>query len=106
VFAEIAYVDDCFARSIFSSSLVAVEKGAVIGFAHALSDGWWGYLSVLVVGEHRRHEGIGGRLIDAVFRHSGGVRLDLVTDEAGDFYRGRPHTAFEGFRLYRAPRSR
>jgi putative FmdB family regulatory protein len=26
-----------------------------------------------------------------VFRHSGVVRLDLVTDEAGDFYRARPH---------------
>jgi ribosomal protein S18 acetylase RimI-like enzyme len=47
--------------------LVAAEKGAVIDRAHALSDGWRGYLSVLVVGEHRRHEGIGGRLIDAMF---------------------------------------
>jgi hypothetical protein len=37
-------------------------------------------MSVLVVGEHCRHEGIGGRLIDAMFRHSGVVRLDLVTD--------------------------
>ncbi|RDI49030.1 GNAT family N-acetyltransferase [Nocardia mexicana] len=81
----------------------AIDDIAVVGFAHALSDGWWGYLSLLLVAEHRRREGIGVRLVKELFRRSGVTRLDLITDEASEFYRSRPHTSFEGFRLY--PRS-
>ncbi|MBB5911601.1 GNAT superfamily N-acetyltransferase [Nocardia transvalensis] len=89
-------------RAPGSLTLVAVD-GDVLGFAHALSDGWWGYLSLLLVAEPYRGRGVGGHLIAEVFRRSGVTRLDLVTDEAGEYYRDRPHTTFDGFRLY--PRS-
>ncbi|KAA8886312.1 GNAT family N-acetyltransferase [Nocardia colli] len=95
---------DAALRSPGAVTLVATSGGAVIGFAHALSDGWWGYLSLLLVADGHRGKGIGGRLVEEIFRCSGVTRLDLVSDEASEFYRSRPHCAFDGFRLYPTPR--
>lgn len=81
-------------------TLVAVDEGGVVGFAHALSNGWWGYLSLLLVAESHRGAGLGRRLVAEVFRAGGITRLDLLTEDAGGFYRSLPHKTLDGFRVY------
>ncbi|TVT59322.1 GNAT family N-acetyltransferase [Amycolatopsis rhizosphaerae] len=84
-------------------TLVAVDAGAVVGFAHALTDGLRLYLAEIVTVARRRREGIARRLIGELFERSGVARVDLLTDTADAFYATFPHRRFSGFRLYSPP---
>ena len=57
------------------TALVAVDGDTVVGFARALGDGVFnGYLSMLVVDEARRGQGIGRALVERVM----GSNLDMT----------------------------
>jgi ribosomal protein S18 acetylase RimI-like enzyme len=82
-------------------TVVAVEDRQVLGFIQMLSDGHIeAFISLLLVDHERRGQGIGRRLVETAFRHSGAQRVDLVTDSAPEFYRAFAHHEFAGFRLY------
>lgn len=50
--------------------------------------------------EPRRRQGIARRLVTAAFEASGAQRLDLLTDDAHDFYRSFDSKEKSGFRIY------
>jgi ribosomal protein S18 acetylase RimI-like enzyme len=80
---------------------VATSDGAVVGFAQILSDGVaQAYLAQVGVLPSWRRNGIATRLITAAFNASGAQRLDLLTDDAQDFYRSFAHREKAGFRIY------
>jgi len=83
-------------------TVVAVDGGAVVGFATMLSDGEiQAYLSLLVVSEDRRREGIGRRLVQTAFARAGGLRVDVLAEDGSeDFYAAMPHRRMAGFRVY------
>jgi hypothetical protein len=86
-------------------AVVALDDQEVIGFAFAIVDGGAldAYLSLLVVAEHRRREGVARLLIAEVFRRTGVERLDLLAEPGSeDFYDTFPHRRFAGYRLYPA----
>ena len=83
-------------------SVVAVEDGAVVGFAWALTDGEiTSYLSELVVAPELRGQRIGARLIEAIFARCGTARLDLLAEDGSEgFYERLLHRRLPGFRVY------
>jgi ribosomal protein S18 acetylase RimI-like enzyme len=89
----------CIAPGVHT--VVATEADEVIGFAQAFTDGEAAsYLSQVAVAEPHRRRGIGRLLVEEVFRRTDAARMDLVTDEAADFYRSFPHKEWTGFRIY------
>jgi ribosomal protein S18 acetylase RimI-like enzyme len=81
--------------------MVAMEGETVAGFAQLQSDGEiQAHLSLLAVAPAFRRRGLGRALIVRALREAGGERLDLLTDDAQDFYASLPHVRFAGFRLY------
>ncbi|HEY9293415.1 MAG TPA: GNAT family N-acetyltransferase [Microlunatus sp.] len=82
-------------------AFVAVADGTVIGFAQVLSDGVvQAYLSLVGVLESWRRQGVARRLVIAAFEASGARRLDLLTDDAFEFYRSFEFKEKSGFRIY------
>lgn len=84
------------------TTVVALDDGVVVGFAELFSDGEiQAYLATMAVDETRRGRGIGRSLVNEALRLAGGERIDLLSeDDALDFYRGFPHAAKPGIRLY------
>lgn len=82
-------------------AFVAVTDGGVIGFAQVLTDGAvQANLALVGVLEPWRRQGIARRLVVAAFDASGAQRLDLLTDDAQDFYRSFAYREKSGFRIY------
>ena len=83
------------------TTVVAIEQGLVLGFAQLLSDGEiQAYLALIAVAPHLRRQGVGRQLLDLGLREAGGMRIDLLTEEAGGFYAALRHRRLAGYRLY------
>ena len=84
------------------TTVVAVEGDTTLGFAQIQSDGHiQAHLSMVVVAESHRRQGIGRKLIEKAFSRAGGKRVDLVTDTADDFYHSFKHQDhWHGYRIY------
>ena len=90
-------------------TLVATEGRKVLGFAHMMGDGRvQAHLAAVVVGRRHRRRGIGRRLVTEAFKRLGGKWLNVITDDADDFYRSFAHEEWHGYRVYpqRKPRRR
>jgi GNAT superfamily N-acetyltransferase len=84
-------------------TLVAVDESppGVVGFAHALTNGHHAYLSTMVVAPSRRGDGVGRRLVEALFEIAGVQRMDLLSaPESEGFYERLPSQSMAGYRLY------
>lgn len=83
------------------TTMIAVEAGELVGFAQLQSDAEvQAHLSLIAVDAAHRRKGIARELIVQALRAAGGVRIDLITENAEDFYRALPHFRRPGFRLY------
>ncbi|WP_219722089.1 GNAT family N-acetyltransferase [Deinococcus planocerae] len=87
------------------TSLVAVEKGRVLGVAQMLGDGViQAFLVLLVVHPDMRGRGLGRRLVEEACARAGGKRVDLLAEEGAEaFYTRFAHRRKPGFRLYPDP---
>lgn len=83
------------------TTTVAMDQGVVCGFAQVQSDSEiQAHLSVLAVKKSHRRLGVGKELVAICFGKAGGMRLDLVTDDAQGFYESMNHSSKSGFRIY------
>jgi ribosomal protein S18 acetylase RimI-like enzyme len=83
------------------TTIVAAEDGRIIGFAQLQSDGEiQAHLSLIAVDRGFRRRGVARELIALALRAAGGLRIDLITDQATGFYEALPHFPMPGFRLY------
>jgi ribosomal protein S18 acetylase RimI-like enzyme len=102
------YVEDrARAHRVFTApgvvSIVATVDDEVAGFAYFQTDGAiQAHLSLLVINEESRHAGIARKLLAYAFPLLGATRIDLITDNAGGFYRRLSHKEKPGFRIYPA----
>jgi ribosomal protein S18 acetylase RimI-like enzyme len=83
------------------TTMVGVEGGVIAGFAQLISDGEiQAHLSLIAVDPACRRRGLARELIVRALREAGGLRIDLITDTAQEFYASFPHFRLAGFRLY------
>ena len=87
-----------------SVTLVALEDGEPIGFAHTITDGEiQAYLCRLLVSPEHQRRGIGRALVDESLARSGAIRIDLLTTEEGEpLYRSYRHERIPGYRIFPA----
>jgi predicted N-acetyltransferase YhbS len=82
-----------------STTLVAVDAGAVAGLVQLQSDGEiQAHLSALLVGETWRGRGLARRLLREALARAGGMRIDIISS-AESFYRRLGADQRPGFRL-------
>jgi ribosomal protein S18 acetylase RimI-like enzyme len=83
------------------TTIVAVEKEHIAGFAQLQSDGEiQAHLSLIAVDRDFRRKGIARAMIELALKEAGGQRIDLVTDSATNFYQALPHRRMDGFRVW------
>jgi ribosomal protein S18 acetylase RimI-like enzyme len=83
------------------TTMVAVEGDHLLGFAQLQSDGEiQAHLSLIAVDPASRRKGVARELIMLGLREAGGLRVDLLTDTADDFFASLPHFRLNGYRLY------
>jgi ribosomal protein S18 acetylase RimI-like enzyme len=83
------------------TTIVAAEDGAVVGFAQLVSDGEiQAHLSLVAVAPANRRQGLALKMLQEGLARAGGLRIDLITDTAPEFYAALPHRQMQGFRIY------
>ena len=83
------------------TTMVAVDSEKVVGFVQMQSDGLiQAHLSLILVDEDYRRQGVGTHLVKEAFAKSGGERIDLTTEDMPDFYRSFNHKEWFGFRIH------
>jgi ribosomal protein S18 acetylase RimI-like enzyme len=87
-----------------SVTVVALEEGKPIGFAHTITDGEiQAYLCRLLVSPEHQRRGIGRALVDESLARSGAIRMDLLSSpQAEPLYRSYRHDRWPGYRIYPA----
>lgn len=88
-----------------SVTLVAIDEGEPIGFAHTITDGEiQAYLCRLLVSPAHQRRGVGRALVDESLARSGAIRMDLLTTEEGEpLYRSYRHERIPGYRIFPPP---
>jgi ribosomal protein S18 acetylase RimI-like enzyme len=83
------------------TTVVAEDRDEIIGFVQLQSDGEiQAHLSLIAVTSEYRRKGVAREMIVVALRQAGGLRIDLVTESADDFYGSLPHLRLAGYRLY------
>lgn len=83
------------------TTVVALDDGAVVGFAYIQSDGEiQAHLSLIAVAKTHRRRGVARELLQLAIETAGGERIDLISNTAEDFYRSLKHQTWPGFRIY------
>jgi len=83
------------------TTVVADASGRVVGFAQLLSDGEiQAHLSLIAVHADARRQGLAREMLRQALALAGGVRIDLLTDTAPEFYAALPHRRLDGFRIW------
>jgi len=83
------------------TTVVADEAGRVVGFAQLVSDGEiQAHLSLIAVHADARRQGLARQMLRLALAEAGGIRIDLITDTAPEFYAALPHRRMDGFRIW------
>jgi ribosomal protein S18 acetylase RimI-like enzyme len=83
------------------TTVVADAGGGVVGFAQLLSDGEiQAHLSLIAVHPDARRQGLARQMLRLALAEAGGIRIDLITDTAPEFYAALPHRRLDGFRIW------
>ena len=83
------------------TTVVAADGAHVAGFAQLLSDGEiQAHLSLIAVHPDARRQGLARQMLRFALAEAGGIRIDLITDTAPDFYAALPHRRLDGFRIW------
>ena len=83
------------------TTMVAVDGERVVGFAQLVSDGEiQAHLSLIAVAPANRRQGLALKMLQEGLARAGGLRIDLITDSAPEFYAALPHVRMHGFRIY------
>jgi GNAT superfamily N-acetyltransferase len=84
------------------TTLVAERGDELLGAVQVITDGEINWVvGAMIVAPAARNQGVGTRLLEAVFEATGAKRLDLQTEDDGPrFYRRFPGREMVAFRLY------
>jgi ribosomal protein S18 acetylase RimI-like enzyme len=83
------------------TTVVAADGDRVAGFAQLQSDGEiQAHLSLIAVDPAYRRRNLAREMLRFGLVVAGGSRIDLITENAADFYAALPHRRLDGFRIW------